>query len=276
MNALRVTRRPAVAGMFYPADANVLSRQLSSLFDSAPVRPIEGEVHGVVAPHAGYVYSGPTAACGYAHLRGRKFRTVIVVAPSHRDYFEGASVYSGDAYQTPLGVIPVDTELRSALLGMSGCAVSGEAGHRSEHAVEVQLPFLQVALGTFSLVPIVMGEQRRDLCFALAEDLASVIRGKDVLLVASTDLSHYHSAKIADAIDSVTIADVDAFNHQRLMDDLESGAAEACGGGPTVSVMGALRGLGVSHIQVVHHCNSGDVSGERSSVVGYLSAVAWS
>ncbi len=276
MNTQRVTRRPAVAGMFYPADASALSRQLNSLFETAPVHTIEGEIRGVVAPHAGYVYSGPTAACGYAHLRGRKFRSVIIVAPSHRDYFEGAMVFSGDAYQTPLGVVPVDAELRLALLESSGCVASGEAGHRSEHAVEVQLPFLQATLGVFSFLPIVMGEQRRDVCLALAEDLARVVRGNDVLLVASTDLSHYHSAKIADAIDRVTIADVDSFDHKRLMDDLESGAAEACGGGPTVSVMGALRGLGVDHMQVVHHCNSGDVSGERSSVVGYLSAVAWS
>ncbi len=276
MNPARITRRPAAAGMFYPADSNTLNRQLSGLFDRAPAQPIGGEVRGVIAPHAGYLYSGLTAAAGYAHVRGKTYEAVVIVAPSHRDYFEGASVYSGDAYQTPLGVVEVDADLRAALLKVSDRVVAGEAGHRSEHAIEVQLPFLQVALGTFTLLPIVMGDQHRDLCFGLSDDLRRVVEGRNVLLVASTDLSHYHSAKIADAIDSVTIADVGAYDHQRLMDDLESGAAEACGGGPTVSVMGALRGLGVQHIEVVHHCNSGDVAGERNNVVGYLSAVAWS
>jgi AmmeMemoRadiSam system protein B len=276
MAMLRMTRRPAVAGMFYPADANMLERQLTNLFERASVRAIQGLVRGVIAPHAGYIYSGPTAAAGYSHVKGKKFETVVIVAPSHRDYFEGASVYSGDAYQTPLGVVQVDADLRAVLLKASDCVVAGEAGHRSEHAIEVQLPFLQAALGSFKILPIVMGDQHRDLCFSLAEALGRVVEGKDVLFVASTDLSHYHTAKIADAIDSVTIEDVRAFDHQRLMDDLESGAAEACGGGPTVVVMGALRGLGVKQMEIVHHCNSGDVAGDRQNVVGYLSAVAWS
>ncbi len=276
MNSVRVTRRPAVAGMFYPADPDVLNRQVNDLFERAAAQSIPGDIRGVVAPHAGYTYSGPTAASGYSHVRGKEFETVVIVAPSHRDYFEGASVYSGDAYRTPLGIVPIDVNLRADLLNASDRVVAGEAGHRSEHAVEVQLPFLQAALGTFTLLPIVMGDQHRDLCFALADALVRITRGRKVLLVASTDLSHYHSAKIADAIDSVTIADVRAFDPQRLMGDLESGAAEACGGGPTVSVLGALQGLDVKHLDVVHHCNSGDVAGERQNVVGYLSAVAWS
>jgi hypothetical protein len=262
--------------MFYPADPNMLERQLTGLFERSPAGAIQGPVRGLIAPHAGYIYSGATAAAGYSHVKGKKFETVIIVAPSHRDCFEGASVYSGEAYQTPLGLVAVDADLRAALLKASDRVVAGEAGHRSEHAVEVQLPFLQVTLGSFKILPIVMGEQHRSLCFSLAEALIRVVKGRDVLFVASTDLSHYHTAKIADAIDGVTIADVRAFDHQRLMDDLDSGAAEACGGGPTVAVMGALRGLGVKHMEIVHHCNSGDVAGDRQNVVGYLSAVAWS
>jgi hypothetical protein len=262
--------------MFYPADAGMLEKQVNSLFQQGSVRPVQGLVRGIISPHAGYIYSGATAAAGYSHVRGRKIETVVIVAPSHRDYFEGASVYSGDAYQTPLGEVPVDGELRAALLEASDLVVAGEAGHRSEHAVEVQLPFLQAALGSFAVLPIVLGDQHRSLCFTLAEALGRVVEGRDVLFVASTDLSHYHTARIADAIDHVTIEDVRAFDHRRLMDDLESGAAEACGGGPTVAVMGALSRLGVKEMEIVRHCNSGDVSGDRQNVVGYLSAVAWS
>jgi AmmeMemoRadiSam system protein B len=274
--SLRVTRRPAVAGMFYPADPLALEREVMGYFERMPGKALGGPVRGVVAPHAGYMYSGQTAAAGYSHVQGKKFETVVIVAPSHRDYFEGASVYSGDAYQTPLGVVPIDTDLRVTLLKCSDRIVAGEAGHRSEHAIEVQLPFLQAALGSFKLLPVVMGDQHRNLCFALASSLARMAEGKEVLFVASTDLSHYHAAKIADVIDSVTIARVRAFDCEGLMDDLESGAAEACGGGPTVAVMAALHELGVKHMEVVHHCNSGDVAGDRQNVVGYLSAVAWS
>jgi len=262
--------------MFYPADARTLERQVNGFFDQAHVRPIEGLVRGIIAPHAGYMYSGPTAAAGYYFLKGKKIETVVIAAPSHRDYFEGASVYSGDAYQTPLGEVPCDTELRDALVKACDLVVAGEAGHRSEHAIEVQLPFLQATLGSFKILPIVLGDQHRSLCLSLAEVLGRVAEGRDVLFVASTDLSHYHSARIAEAIDGVTIDDIRAFDHERLMDHLESGAAEACGGGPTVAVMGALRELGIRHMEIVQHCNSGDVSGDKQNVVGYLSAVAWS
>jgi AmmeMemoRadiSam system protein B len=262
--------------MFYPADPAELERQMKDYFERMPGKALGGRIRGVVAPHAGYLYSGETAAAGYSHVKGKKFEAVVIVAPSHRDYFEGASVYSGDAYQTPLGIVPIATDLRDALLKSSDRIVAGEAGHRSEHAIEVQLPFLQAALGSFTLLPIVMGGQHRDICFSVAGSLARIAEGREVLFVASTDLSHYHAAKIADAIDGVTIAHVRAFDYEGLMDDLESGAAEACGGGPTVAVMAALHQLGVRHMEVVHHCNSGDVAGDRQNVVGYLSAVAWS
>jgi len=275
MATLRMVRPPAVAGMFYPADAGALERELAAYFKQGDVGVHPASVRGVIAPHAGYMYSGATAAAAYSRLRGRKFDTVVIVAPSHRDYFEGASVYPGDAYRTPLGDVPLDVEMRDALVKASEHVFAGEAGHRSEHAIEVQIPFLQMMLGSFAILPVVMGDQNRALCFALAEALDRVRGEKEVLLVASTDLSHYHTAKIADAIDSVTAEDIRSFDNRRLMEHLESGAAEACGGGPTVAVMGSLARLGAKKMEVVHHCNSGDITGEKQNVVGYLSAVAW-
>jgi AmmeMemoRadiSam system protein B len=268
-------RRPAVSGMFYPENPDALRRQVQQLFDRAPRKSVAGHILGIVSPHAGYLYSGLTAAAAYALLAGTKVETVVVVSPSHREYFAGVSVYPGDGYETPLGSVPVDQDLREELVKVCPLVRSNKVGHGEEHAIEVQLPFLQQALGEFKLLPLVMGDQSRTTCMALGKCLGAVVRGKNAVLVASTDLSHYHSSRVAEAMDSVMIEDVKRFDEDQLMTDLESGTTEACGGGPTVAVMAALKVLGARHMEVVHHCNSGDITGDTRSVVGYLSAVAW-
>jgi AmmeMemoRadiSam system protein B len=222
------------------------------------------------------MYSGLTAAAAYRLLSGKSFSTVVVVSPSHREYFTGISVYAGDAYRTPLGDIPVDGTMRQALLAACPLVHPSEAGHREEHAIEVQLPFLQETLGSFALLPLVMGEQRRETCLALGRCLGELPGIPGSLLVASTDLSHYHAARVARAMDQVMVEDIRRFDYEQLMMDLESGTTEACGGGPTVAVMAALHRAGARRMNVVHHCNSGDITGDVRSVVGYLSAVAWS
>jgi AmmeMemoRadiSam system protein B len=274
--AKKIVRHPAVAGMFYPADSEQLHRQIAALMNRVRAKKPSGRIRGLVSPHAGYMYSGLTAAHGYALLRGEHFDTVVVVSPSHREFFSGVSVYPGDAYETPLGRIEVNARLRDALIARAEFVVASERGHRAEHALEVQLPFLQEVLPPFTLVPLVIGDQQRDICIALGEALARVLKEENALLVASTDLSHFYNAKIADALDKVMINDVREFNPDQLMRDLERQVTEACGGGPVVAVMTALRRLGVDNIEVLHHSNSGDVTGDRSSVVGYLSAVAYS
>jgi AmmeMemoRadiSam system protein B len=170
----------------------------------------------------------------------------------------------------------VNAKLRDELVESADFIVASERGHRAEHALEVQLPFLQEMLPPFALLPLVIGDQKRDVCIALGEALARVLKEENALLIASTDLSHFYNAKIADALDKVMINDVREFNPDKLMMDLERQVTEACGGGPVVAVMTALKQLGVEHIAVLHHSNSGDVTGDRSSVVGYLSAVAYS
>jgi AmmeMemoRadiSam system protein B len=230
---------------------------------------------GVIVPHAGYAYSGPTAACAYAWLAGRNFETVVIVSPSHQEYFRGVSVFPGEAYETPLGKVPIHGSLRDALMEDGSLVQCSVAGHGKEHAIEVQLPFLQVVLGEFSMIPLVMGDQNRETCFSLGKLLASTIAGREVLLVASTDLSHYHEAEEAEVLDTRGRQRIEAMDAELLMQDLDAGRTEACGGGPTVAVMAALSSLGVPSMQIVHHCNSGDVTGERRVVVGYCSAVAW-
>ena len=265
-------RPPAVAGTFYPGNAKTLQKDLDELFLRAkPASPL-GSLVALISPHAGYMYSGFTAAHGYKLLQGQKFDCVVIVAPSHREYFEGVSVYSGSAYQTPLGTFPVDEGLRSDLLEASDIIESSARGHGSEHAIEVQLPFLYSMLGEIKILPVIMGDQQRNLCYELGEALGVILKDKRCLLVASTDLSHYYPYDTAKQIDQRTIDDIQRFDYEHLMDDIDNNIAEACGGGPTVAVLSAARQLGATDVQILHHCNSGDITGDHSGVVGYVSA----
>ena len=265
----------SVCGLFYPAEKSVLERDIDAMLANATVKKGTRRIAGIVAPHAGYLYSGPTAARGYAQLRGSRFSSVVVVSPSHREAFEGVSVYPGRGYGTPLGTITIDQDLRSRLLDASPDVVASEAGHRAEHAVEVQLPFLQRVLKYFLLLPLVIGNQSRETCLRLGEALASVLQGGDALIVASTDLSHYYPAAVAEKMDAVAIDHLTRFDYLRLMDDLEDGKTEACGGGPLVAVMAALARLGAPETEIMDHATSGDITGDVHSVVGYVSAVVY-
>lgn len=268
------TRPCAVCGLFYPGDRRELTKDIGHLLEAAVPAQVEGKILGVIVPHAGYMYSGLTAAHAFNLLRNTNFKTVIVISPSHYEYFDGVSVFDGKEYQTPLGIVPVDELLREKLLNESPFVESSSRGHGQEHAVEVELPFLQCVKREFTFLPIVMGDQRADYCFRLGDALGKILSGENTLILASTDLSHYYSSDIARKIDAVVIDDVRRFDENQLMMDLETGRAEACGGGPTVAALRALRHLGARSIQVLHHCNSGDITGDHSRVVGYLSAVA--
>ncbi len=275
------TRTPAVAGAFYPADSLELGRQVRALLGRArPAQPSARPL-GLVCPHAGYVFSGGVAAAGYRQLEGRRYTTVIVVAPSHREYFTFCSVYEGEAYSTPLGTVELDRELAAALVEAGGELVRfGRRGHDSgalemgEHSLEVQLPFLQVALGNFRLVPVVMGHQSEELCRGLGRALARVVSEReDVLLVASSDLSHFHDYEQAGRLDRRFAGLVEELDPEGLDRALGSGEAEACGSGPVLAVMLACRELGANRAQLLELANSGDVTGDRDRVVGYLSAM---
>ncbi len=265
-------RQPAVAGAFYDADPDVLRRHVDSLLDQAGGATVKGSIKGLVSPHAGYIYSGSTAAVGYRLLRGKSYDAVILVGPSHREFFTGASIYPGDSYRTPLGDVPVHKEMRDELVKEGGTIMLSDAGHRGEHCLEVQLPFLQRVLGEFSIVPIIIGNQRREFCLALGNALAKAASRRNVLLVASSDLSHYHPYDEAVKLDRQVIGLVEALDEKTMMDQIEEERIEACGGGPVVSVMHAAKLLGANRSQVLFYCNSGDVTGDKDAVVGYLSA----
>jgi AmmeMemoRadiSam system protein B/AmmeMemoRadiSam system protein A len=272
-------RRPAVAGTFYPADPGELSRTIAGFFAEVGKVPVEGTPLGLVAPHAGYPYSGRVAAKAYKLLEGNDYDSVVVISPSHTVFFKGASIFSGEAYATPLGSVKVDQELAQKMGAINPRVFISEKGHatgsaRGEHALEVQLPFLQVVLGNdnFKLVPIVMGDQEEDTIGSLAEVLAASLKGRNVLMVASTDLSHFHSEKQARQLDREVQKAVEGFDPDRLVDLLETGKAEACGGGPTAAVMMAAKRLGAGQARLIDYATSGEVSGDFDNVVGYLSA----
>jgi len=271
-------RPPAVAGLFYPADRNVLKRTVEDLLAAASNVTMDEKQSNIIAlicPHAGYQYSGQTAGYAYASVRNKSFETVVIVSPSHREYFDGISVFSGNGYSTPLGTVSIDTDLRDALCNSGkGLVETSRNGHRSEHAIEVQLPFLQIAIGEFKLLPIVMGDQKSQYCFSLGQLLADVLKNTNSLIVASSDLSHYHDYQSANELDAICRDDIVRGSADDLMRDIESGNCEACGAGPIAAVMVASKLLGAYEWKVLHHCNSGDTGGDKFSVVGYLAAIA--
>jgi len=272
MNKKQIVRPPAVAGMFYDDSPTSLRKNVDGLLERARIPKLQGTVRAVVSPHAGYIYSGFTAAHAFKLLEGHNYDCVIIVGPSHKEYFDGISIYEGDAYQTPLGKTAVNIEVRSELLKDEKVIVASNAGHRSEHSIEVQLPFLQRVLGDFTFVPVIMGDQRRQLCDELADALVRVAVNRNILLVASSDLSHYHSYDEAVRLDKRVINEIGNFNPDTFLDKLEDKSFEACGGGPIAAVMKAAKRPGANKAEVLHYCNSGDITGDKSAVVGYLAA----
>ncbi|MBN2425464.1 MAG: AmmeMemoRadiSam system protein B [Calditrichaceae bacterium] len=267
-------RYPAVAGMFYPGDENTLRKDINGYIKQVPQLENVKKIYGLVAPHAGYMYSGAVAAQAYRQLEGHSFDTVVVVSPSHRAYFKENSIYPGAYYQTPLGNIEVDSEAAQALAESGLHNILSQMGHDgAEHALEVQLPFLQVVLKEFKLIPVVMGDQGYENVTGLAEALTDTLKDKKALMVASSDLSHYHDSKLASQLDNVVVDEINKFNIEGLYRSLTSGICEMCGGGPVMSVMMAGKLLGADKAKVLTYKTSGDITGDHHQVVGYLSAL---
>ncbi len=271
MKAMQI-RPPAVSGLFYPSDPTLLSLDVDTMLEEARPLARTGQPIALIAPHAGYAYSGPTAAAAYATLRQKPFRTAVIVSPSHREYFHGISVYEGDAYRTPLGLINVDVTLRSKLLAYKGIIKSSALGHRDEHAVEVHLPFIQRINPDAKILPIVMGDQRPEYCRLLGKALAEIMDEQSTILIASSDLSHFHSQEQARILDALAAKHLNEMQPMRLLEDVAEDRCEACGAGPIAAVMTAALQMGAGRSTILHQCDSGDVTGDAARVVGYVSA----
>ncbi|MBW2117990.1 MAG: AmmeMemoRadiSam system protein B [Deltaproteobacteria bacterium] len=266
-------RTSILAGTWYPGTQDALSKSVHGYLSKARVHSLDGTLKAIIVPHAGHRYSGGVAAYAYRLLQGSRFTRVVLIGPSHRVAFRGVSVNLQSAYNTPLGMVPVDQETGRKLLDTGPNIRWLRKAHAREHSLEIQLPFLQTVLHDFQIVPIVMGEQDIKTCSDLADTLIQVLdNSQDTLLLASTDLSHFHNYNQAKDLDLKFIEHVQRFNPEGLLKDLLSGKCEACGAGPVITTLLIARKLGADHAVILKYANSGDVTGDHSRVVGYMSA----
>lgn len=269
----RLIKRSLIAGSWYPGSPRVLRRDIMDYFDNVPGKAVQGRILGLVAPHAGYMYSGQIAAHAYKEIKGQTYDVVFVIGPSHRAFFRGVSLFRKGGYETPLGIVDVHEDMAVRLLEQDPRIAFLPDVHLQEHSVEIQLPFLQVALGEFSFVPLIMGDQDYETCRVLADAIVNCCGNKQVLIVGSSDLSHYHGYEQAVRMDSRILEHLRNMDERGLIRDLSSGTGEACGGGPAAVTMMVARQLGADKAAVLKYANSGDVTGDRSGVVGYAAAV---
>ncbi len=272
-------RHPAWAGQFYPAAAASLQHAIDSYLMLAKPKQGAGRVVGLVSPHAGYTFSGRTAAAAYNQVKDEPYGVVIVIAPSHGAFIEGVSVYDGDYYETPLGRIPVD-KARCAALAESAANIHLSAvghdviGDRAEHSLEVQLPFLQTVLQDFKLVPLVFHDYSWENCRQLGEAITDVFDPDEVLIVASTDLYHGYSYEECRRKDDATLAAIENDSAVDFCHGANSEKYMACGAGPVAALklVGEIWSLGAP--RVIARTNSADVAGSASGyVVGYAAAI---
>jgi AmmeMemoRadiSam system protein B len=279
-----VIRRTAVAGSWYPDNPTRLAVELDLHLANAAVELTPRSPRALIVPHAGLMYSGPVAAFAYKLLSGSSYRAIVLVGPSHFVPFRGVSIWPAGHWQTPFGAVAVDTNLARAIRMECFDVVDLPSAHGREHSLEMQMPFVAHLQAGARIVPLVMGHQTRETAFALGDGIARAIRAtndsndsndSNVLLIASSDLSHYETADVASRMDAVVVEHVEALDPDGLMTALEHEPRHACGGGPMVAVMHAARQLGASEAQVLRYADSGDVSGDKSSVVGYLAAAVF-
>jgi AmmeMemoRadiSam system protein B len=265
-------RPTAVAGRWYPADADTLGAEVDACLAAASADTRFADLVALVAPHAGLAYSGPVAAHAYRQLVDRDEATIVLVGPSHFVAFDGVALFPTGGFGSPFGTIGIDEEFGHRLLAATDVVRESRGPHRREHSLEMQLPFIGRLAAGKKIVPLLMGRQTGETVRALGAALGEVAAARPALLVASSDLSHYEDAATATRLDAVVIERVAAFDADGLQWALERQPGHACGGGPMVAVMLAARALGATRATVLHYADSGDVSGDKSSVVGYMAA----
>jgi len=269
-------RKPAVAGQFYPANPAELERDVKDRLERARYVDIDGEILGIVAPHAGYVYSADIAVSAYKQVENKDVDIVVVLAPSHRDPFRGATIFPGTAYETPLGEMAIDVEFAQTCQTLCEQFHASEYGHRQEHAVEVQLPFLQTLFPGAKLVPVVLGVLDWQSCHRIGTALATAAKDRNVLFVASTDLYHGNSYQDCKRISGETLSAFAKLKPRDLFQGLEDQTYQACGGNAVTVLQIAAAQLGARRAQLMNRTNSNDVTGQKGGyVVGYGAVVVY-
>ncbi|HDR16646.1 MAG TPA: AmmeMemoRadiSam system protein B [Desulfobacteraceae bacterium] len=269
-------RKALLAGTWYHASPGELKRQIETFAAEAPSFEEEREktLLAVVTPHAGIDYSGRVAACTWKVAAERSYDAVIVIGPSHRVRFKGAAVYGGSGYESPLGVLPVDQELAGRLVGSGHGVIEGDDEGIPENAIELQVPFIQMMLPGVPFVPVTMGTQDRKTCDGLAAAIIDSIGDRRVLIAASSDLSHYLGYEEAVKTDSDTLAYLKRRDIEGFHLSVERGLSHACGSGAMAVAMTVAQARGCDETRVLSYANSGDITGDKSGVVGYA-AVAF-
>jgi AmmeMemoRadiSam system protein B len=266
----RDVRPSPIAGKWYPGDAGQLARSIDAYIAQAAVSPIDGRLIGLLVPHAGHQYSGPVAGHAYKLVQGLPVDVVALVGPSHYPYPAPIITTAHAAYRTPLGDVPVDHDLLSTLQQtIAVAAVRSDP----EHSLEIELPFLQRTLGNFRLLPLALVDQSLATAQKLGHVLADVLRGQNVLLVASSDLSHFYPQDLANALDQTLLDAVAAFDPAAVIQAEADGTGFACGRGAIAAVMIAAQELGADTAQIVNYATSGNINRDYTQVVGYGAAV---
>lgn len=269
-------RKAVWAGQFYDSRPDVLEKNLERMLQGAGASalPVK-DLKAIIVPHAGYVYSGSVAASAYRLVKNGPFETVVIIGTSHRHGFRGCSIYPQGGYQTPLGVASIDTSLAKRLSQVSGFQYIPDA-HKMEHSIEVQVPFIQKVLPGVKIVPVLMGAPSKKTITKLADTLAQILKDKKVLVVASTDMSHFLSKDKANTLDGETIELIQSQNINPLIKKLERRENIMCGGGGVVSTLLFAQASGAAHIEILRYADSSSAGGPESQVVGYLSAAVYS
>ena len=267
-------KEPNVSGQFYDADPKRLSRMVDEFLSLASVPQKDKRIEMIIAPHAGYVYSGAVAGYSFKAASQGKYKTVVIVAPSHFYEFDGVSIWKEGGFKTPLGVVAVDQDFTEKLIGRNAKFSFDAAAFDREHSLEVEIPFLQRTFSDFKIVPVVMGQATFQTCEAFAAALKEVIGDReDVLIVISTDLSHYHDYDLAREMDHRTLAAVKIGNAQELWKQCRLGTMEMCGFIPVTTALLYAQLKGLNDVEILRYANSGDVTGDRGRVVGYSSVI---
>ena len=277
MTTISLVRPSPIAGMWYEGNPKVLIQTVDRYLDQAELPELPGEVIAIIAPHAGHKYSGPVAGYAFEAVRGQTFDLVAVLSPMHQPYKEPLLTTAHEAYATPLGDVSVDKD-NIADLDARLRAVLGEGltpvAYDQEHSLEIELPFLQRALaGEFKLLPVMVRSQSEKVSRQLGSALAETLQGKNALVVASTDLSHFYPQNQAMLFDSEMLRRIESFSPEDVFSAEMEEQGFACGLGALTAVLWAAQGLGADTVKVLRHATSGDVTGDYSSVVGYGAAV---
>ena len=277
MTKVNAVRPSPIAGTWYPGNPDRLRATVAACIDDANPPDLHGEVIGLVSPHAGYRYSGPVAGYAFKTVQGRHFDRVAVISPMHQYYPYPILTSAHQAYRTPLGDIPLAEDILEQINARLSSEVNiplSAIANDQEHSLEIELPFLQVALdGPFELIPIMLRDQTRRLSKTLGQTLAKVLKGDgSCLLVASSDLSHFFPESTAHRLDHRVLDTLAEFSPERLFDLKDSGQGQACGLAPMAAVLWACEGLGADRVTLLNYDTSAASTGDASSVVGYGAA----